>query len=196
MIRRHLNPSLVISVIALFVALGGASYAAINLPKNSVGTKQLKAKSVTGAKVKDKSLTAGKLAAGVLPPGQGFFRSREPSPLLELTGTMTSVVATPNLPVGTYAITANATILNESVIGGATVTCSLASGTAQSIRLGTSGGGGSVLPLSLTTAVKIPNNLVTVPLFCSESAGDAKVAHASITAVPVKTIDGAPTSSP
>ena len=33
------SPALVISLIALFVALGGTSYAAINaLPKNSVGT--------------------------------------------------------------------------------------------------------------------------------------------------------------
>lgn len=196
MIRRHLNPPLVISMVALFVALGGASYAAINLPRNSVGTKQLKAKAVTGAKVKDKTLTAGKLATGVLPPGQGFFRSREPSPLLSLDGTMTSVVATPNLPVGTYAITANATLLNSSGSTVATVTCSLASATAQTIKLGTLGQGSSVIPLSLTTTSKIPSNLIVVPLFCSESSGDAKVAHASITAIPVKSIDGAPVNSP
>lgn len=196
MIRRHLNPPLVISVIALFVALGGASYAAVSLPRNSVGTKQLKAKAVTGAKVKDKTLTAGKLANGVLPAGQGFYRSREPIPLLSLVSSMTSVVSTPNLPIGTYLITANATILNESVIGVATVTCSLGSATAQSLKISTSGAGGSVLPLSLTTAAKIPSNLVTVPLFCSESAGDAKIAQASITAIPVKSVDGAPVSSP
>jgi len=43
----RITPSLVISVIALVVALGGASYAALKIPKNSVGSKQLKKNSVT-----------------------------------------------------------------------------------------------------------------------------------------------------
>ena len=46
------SPALVISLIALFVALGGTSYAAITrLPANSVGTAQLKNNAVTGAKL-------------------------------------------------------------------------------------------------------------------------------------------------
>jgi len=56
------SPALVISLIALFVALGGTSYAAINsLPKNSVGTTQLKNNAVTGRKIKDGAITAAKL---------------------------------------------------------------------------------------------------------------------------------------
>jgi hypothetical protein len=40
--RMHLSPALVVSLIALFVALGGTSYAAITaLPSNSVGTAQI-----------------------------------------------------------------------------------------------------------------------------------------------------------
>jgi hypothetical protein len=39
------------------VALGGTSYAAIKLPANSVGTKQLKRSAVTGVKVKRNTLT-------------------------------------------------------------------------------------------------------------------------------------------
>jgi hypothetical protein len=35
-----------VGLLALFVALGGVSYAAVNLPKNSVGTKQIKAGAV------------------------------------------------------------------------------------------------------------------------------------------------------
>jgi hypothetical protein len=46
----------VVSTVCLFLLLGGAAYAAGALPKNSVGTKQLKANAVTGAKVKDGSL--------------------------------------------------------------------------------------------------------------------------------------------
>jgi hypothetical protein len=41
----------VTATLALFIALGGGAYAAVNLPANSVGTTQLKGKSVTPAKL-------------------------------------------------------------------------------------------------------------------------------------------------
>ncbi len=56
--EKRITPSLVISVIALVVALGGVSYAAINIPKNSVGSKQLKKNSVTTKKLKKKAVTS------------------------------------------------------------------------------------------------------------------------------------------
>jgi hypothetical protein len=59
----------VVASLALFVALGGISYAAIALPKNSVGPKQLKANAVTGVKVKDGSLSKADFAPGDLPAG-------------------------------------------------------------------------------------------------------------------------------
>ena len=75
--RRHITPSLIISVIALFVALGGASYAAIKIPRNSVGAAQIKKNAVTSAKikknavtstlVKDRSLLAKDFKAGQIP---------------------------------------------------------------------------------------------------------------------------------
>ena len=46
---------------ALFVALGGTSYAAIKVPKNSVGSKQLKKNAVTGSKIKNGAVTAAKI---------------------------------------------------------------------------------------------------------------------------------------
>jgi hypothetical protein len=51
------SPAMIVACIALFVALGGTSYAAIVLPANSVGTKQIKSNAVTGVKVKNASLT-------------------------------------------------------------------------------------------------------------------------------------------
>jgi hypothetical protein len=46
------SPALLVSLVALFVALGGTSYAAItSLPKNSVGTAQLKNGAVTAPKI-------------------------------------------------------------------------------------------------------------------------------------------------
>jgi hypothetical protein len=55
------SPALVISLIALFVALGGTSYAAIHLPKNSVGAKQLKKNAVTAPKIKNGAVTKAKI---------------------------------------------------------------------------------------------------------------------------------------
>jgi hypothetical protein len=58
-----------IALLALIVALGGTSYAAIKLPKNSVGAPQIKRSAVTGDKVKDASLFANDFAPGQLPKG-------------------------------------------------------------------------------------------------------------------------------
>lgn len=57
-----------LGMLALFIALGGTSYAAVKLPAKSVGTKQLKANAVTGAKVKNGSLVAADFG-GQLPAG-------------------------------------------------------------------------------------------------------------------------------
>jgi hypothetical protein len=82
-----------VALIALFVALGGTSYAAIRLPANSVGTKQLKKNAVTLKKIKPgarKALRGRRGATGPPgtngqpgPPGPGavridFTRPRDP----------------------------------------------------------------------------------------------------------------------
>lgn len=64
--RTSVHPATIISCIALFVALSGASYAAVKLPKNSVGSKQIKKNSVTGAKVKNRSLTGADIKVSTL----------------------------------------------------------------------------------------------------------------------------------
>jgi hypothetical protein len=50
-LRRHLTYANVMATGAMFVALGGASYAAVTLPRNSVGARQLKAHAVTPSKL-------------------------------------------------------------------------------------------------------------------------------------------------
>jgi hypothetical protein len=59
--RRLPSPAMVVACIALIVALGGTSYAAIKLPANSVGTKQLKRGAVTGPKVSSNTLTGAQI---------------------------------------------------------------------------------------------------------------------------------------
>jgi hypothetical protein len=59
----------VVATLALFLALAGVGYAATKLPKDSVGTAQLKKSAVTSAKVKDGSLRSADFAAGQIPAG-------------------------------------------------------------------------------------------------------------------------------
>jgi hypothetical protein len=65
-VTRHLSYSNVMATLGVFIALGGASYAAVALPANSVSAKQLRKNAVTSAKVKDGSLRRGDLASGAL----------------------------------------------------------------------------------------------------------------------------------
>ena len=61
--------AMAISMTALFVALGGAGYAALSLPKNSVGTEQLQNGAVVTAKLKNGGVTKNKLdVTGVTVP--------------------------------------------------------------------------------------------------------------------------------
>jgi hypothetical protein len=48
--------------VAVFIALGGSAYAALRVPPNSVGTRQLKAASVTTGKLANEAITAAKVA--------------------------------------------------------------------------------------------------------------------------------------
>ena len=68
-IRSQLTYANVMATLALFAALGGGAYAAVKLPKNSVGAAQIKKNAITSPKVKDGSLVAKDFKAGQLPRG-------------------------------------------------------------------------------------------------------------------------------
>jgi hypothetical protein len=65
-IRGHLSFANVISVIALFAALGGTTYAAVSLPKNSVGAKQIKKNGVGASEIKRSAVRTGEVRNGAL----------------------------------------------------------------------------------------------------------------------------------
>jgi len=67
-VRGHLSFANVTSLMALVFAMGGTGYA-LTLPKNSVGSKQIRKNAVTGAKVKARTLRASDFARGQLPVG-------------------------------------------------------------------------------------------------------------------------------
>ncbi len=78
-LRSKLTYANVLATIAIFVALGGSSYAALSLPKNSVKANQIaknavraaeiRAGAVRSSEVRNRSLRAGDFALGQLPAG-------------------------------------------------------------------------------------------------------------------------------
>ena len=62
--RIRLSYANIMATIAVFIALGGTSYAALKLPRNSVGAVQLKSGAVTSAKIRNATIRAADLSAG------------------------------------------------------------------------------------------------------------------------------------
>jgi hypothetical protein len=52
-----------LGAIALFIALGGTSYAAVAIPRDSVGSRQLRTGAVTSTKIHSGAVTPGKLSS-------------------------------------------------------------------------------------------------------------------------------------
>jgi hypothetical protein len=70
-IRKRLTYANVMSSIAVFLVLGGATaFAASSLGKNTVGSKQLKKNAVTAAKIKNASITTSKIKGGAVTGAQ------------------------------------------------------------------------------------------------------------------------------
>jgi hypothetical protein len=81
------SPALVIACVALAVALSGVGYAAVTLPRASVGTKQLKKNSVNSAKIKNGSLVPADFKGGVV--NAGLFDGLDSTAFLPATGEAT-----------------------------------------------------------------------------------------------------------
>lgn len=64
MLKRHLTVANVLSCIALFVALGGAAYAAVKIPVNGVKARNIAPQAVTNPKIKREAVTSGKIKNG------------------------------------------------------------------------------------------------------------------------------------
>jgi hypothetical protein len=60
------SPALVVAIIALIVSLTGTAWAVSSLPKNSVGSRQLKSKSVTTGKIGTNAVNGSKVQNGSL----------------------------------------------------------------------------------------------------------------------------------
>ena len=116
-LRGKLTYANVMATVAVFIALGGASYAAIKLPTNSVGTKQLKKNAITTAKIKNGAVTPTKVSpetiaqfkgaqgpAGQIGPSDAYIDRRDAIQNIGV-GTPTQVAAL-SLPPGSYTFAA------------------------------------------------------------------------------------------
>lgn len=192
--RKHITPSLIISLLALFIATSGASYAALQIPKNSVGTKQLKKNAVTSTKVKDRSLLAKDFKKGQLPQGpqgpQGpaghaanvrAYTTPVVATSAVLSGSFTQV-ASLDLPAGKYVVMSRANIAGSAA--DTAVICSLADDAAQNITVGA---GKIALAQNSTITLDSPG---TLGLNCLKTgSGSASVAQRWITAIEVNSIN-------
>lgn len=132
-LRTRLTYANVIATLALFVGLGGGAYAATQLPRESVGTQQLKAEAVTPAKLSDGAKKGidgprgpagprGEVGArgesgpqgpggpqGPAGPSDAFAVSGSASNLALSGGTVHKVLAL-TLPAGSYVVTGKQTL--------------------------------------------------------------------------------------
>lgn len=145
-IRHRPSPAMVIACTALLIALTGTSIAAVEatVPKNSVGSAQLKSNAVTAAKIASNAVTSAKIASnavtsakvasgtltssdfasGVLPaPVNGLIRFLNGPIAIPIASTNLTTLSVPD--AGNYVISAKA------YVAGAvdnTATCRLTAG--------------------------------------------------------------------
>jgi hypothetical protein len=135
------SPALVVAIAALVMAMAGTGYAALKLPRHSVGHSQLKRNAVTSVNVKDRSLLARDFKAGQVPSGKGGSRgargprgrtgARGPQGIPGPTAVTASPLGDPPGGVGTFNPIASATItttvtgrlLVEGTVPVSTLTC-------------------------------------------------------------------------
>jgi hypothetical protein len=171
------SPAMAVALLSLTVALGGTSYAAIKLPKNSVGSKQIKPNAVTGSKVKDGSLFSNDFASGQLPRGpkgdtgqqggsgpQGPAGPAGPSSVIyrtktgqpPLTKDNDSTIATMPLPAGHWLVTSQLLAVDFDA-GGILVRCGLTvGGTAFPSTAVSIGQNNPGAPITSTAALSLP----------------------------------------
>jgi hypothetical protein len=195
LLRRRPSPAMLISMMALFLSLGGVGYAAVMVPNGSVGTRQLRNGAVTYRKIEPGSVgrvrantsqlqvrvsgscDAGKALGAInsvgkvtcnaaLPAEQGTTNNTASVPT---TATSPTTVTSLNLAAGsTYLAFANPAV---KVTSGATaqhvtVTCTLTVGSNTETRSATLD----------TTGTANQTSLSAIPLQAAGQSGAASVA--------------------
>lgn len=107
------SPALVVALLALIVALGGTSYAAAKLPKNSVGSKQVKNSSLQAKDIAPGAIGPASLAPGLLGEKSNVYYgiARAQKTIIGAVGVDTPYITLTGLPAGAYLLTAHLTLV-------------------------------------------------------------------------------------
>ena len=216
--RHRPSPSMAVALLALAIALGGTSYAAIRLPKNSVGTKQIKNSAVTGAKVKDASLFSNDFAPGQIPkgpkgdtgprgltgargltgpmgPSNGYYATTRTKTPISGTDFDNPFVTLTGLPPGSYVLNGHLTAVKAEA-GLASVRCGIKTPTADSAgnlhypgqAVAVSGDTTPVAAVAVSLAVKSTTTF-NATLYCfQQNAGGASIEEGRLEAIRVGTL--------
>jgi hypothetical protein len=196
---RRPSAPLVISLVALFFAVGGVGYAAVTLPPGSVGNKQLRNNAVSWQKiapgtignarinqtlvqtrVKGSCADSGGAITQIAQSGNVVCNPTSPkefgssSAATPVTATSTAVASRP-LTTGSYLLLGDAYASNTGPTA-STVTCTLtvpgASTVTRSVTVRS--GGQAALPINLASSV--PSSGATSSLACTQTGSTVDVA--------------------
>lgn len=205
--RFRVSPSMAVASLALLVALGGTSFAAVSVvvPRNSVGTAQLKNNAVTSAKVLNRSLKAVDFGVGQIPrgpagppgpagtsgqtgpagpagPSDAFVKNVTGTVTVPTAGTGVGGLSIPQ--AGNYVIIAKVGVSSSASITG-DVRCTLtASGSTDTSTVTLSADGRDVITLALGQQFSAAG---TAGVTCNQSVGEGAVNAGQIRIVAIKT---------
>jgi hypothetical protein len=205
---RRPSPATCIALLALFVALGGTTWAATSLPARSVGTAQLKSNAVTGPKVKDRSLTSVDIklsSLGAVPTAKraliADLATRATSAdsagavysmHFEAPVTLTmapAVVASLPVPAGSYVLGAKGQV--DTFASADIVQCDLAAGS-DTDRAFVQAGTGHQSQILTNSLVHVFAVAGTVNLICTTFGTGGSLSQVRVTAMTVGSISSTP----
>jgi hypothetical protein len=183
---------MIVACAALFLSLGGAGYAAVYLPANSVGAAQLRTFAVTNQKLAINSVGYRKIMPGAI----GKVRIDKNDVQLRVTGTCTTAnqaITSVSITGGTTCGNTSPTETNTTAPGTATTltgtaatvaTYSLAGGTAYYVQsapyISVKAGTADTFPETVTVACTLsagPSTTASVTNDVTVTLGDAGATH-------------------
>jgi hypothetical protein len=181
-LTRHLSYANIVATLALFLALGGVSYAVLRIPKASVGTAQLRNGAVTAGKLARGAVTSSKLARGTvtsskLAPGAVTASSVAPEALTGAQINAATLGVVPSADHAGSASRADSAASSDSAANAAAVGGVPLSGLLQSNHVLT--GSASVLAGETNLVFQDPRTGVQIS---ANQSGDLVLANPSATA--------------
>jgi hypothetical protein len=212
LLRRHLTYANVAASLALFLALGGAAYAATQLPKNSVGTNQIRKEAVTAGKIAKKTrqqLQGQRGPAGQQGPqgktgkqgakgatgaiGARGAQGNTGAPGIDGTGPAYEAVAKPTSPtaIGTNTQVVGLTLAQGQYATSANVVVASTAGATVTCTLQNGSEASATIPATGFETLSMSGTrglggAGTATVLCTSTGGSAELVSAAVTAIQVK----------